>query len=124
MTQALYVFLAGGIGALCRWGVGRAVASGAGVSNFPWATFSVNVVGSFLMGYLSWVLVNRLAVPKELQIAVLTGLLGGFTTFSAFSLEVIRYIERGAFVGAFTYVMFSVVICVAMCALGLYIARS
>lgn len=122
--QLILIFFAGGFGALCRYAVGRGISAYAGTTSFPLATFSVNVLGSFAMGYLSWYLVHRLSVSKDIQVAILAGLLGGFTTFSAFSLELVRYIETGAYLDAVIYILFSVVICVAMCALGLYIARS
>jgi len=75
------------------------------------------------MGYLSWALVHKFDVSKEAQTVVLTGFLGGFTTFSAFSLEVITLLEQGADGRAVLYVLTSVILCVAMCFLGLMLAR-
>jgi len=76
-----------------------------------------------LMGYLSWMLVHRWQLSREIQTVVLTGFLGGFTTFSAFSLETVNLLEQDASLRALSYVLISVVLCVAMCFLGLFIAR-
>ena len=117
----LYVAIAGGCGALARYLVSKGMI---GLSaTLPWHTLLVNVFGSFLMGYFSWVLVQRWSLSTESQAIILTGFLGGFTTFSAFSLEVVRFIEQQAWWRAIGYVSASVVLCVVMCGIGLYIAR-
>jgi len=67
--------------------------------------------------------VHRWQLSREIQTVVLTGFLGGFTTFSAFSLETVNLLEQDASLRALSYVLISVVLCVAMCFLGLFIAR-
>lgn len=116
------IILAGGLGALLRYLLGGGVLN-LNQATLPLGTFLVNVVGSFLIGYLSWSLVYKMHLSRELQVIVLTGFLGGFTTFSAFSLEVVRFFEDGHFGRAVLYVLSSVILSIAMCLLGLWLAR-
>lgn len=118
----LAIIFAGGCGALMRYLLGRATLS-AGWVAIPFGTLAANLIGCFLMGYLSWTLVHRWHASKELQTIVLTGLLGGFTTFSAFSLETISLLEQGASARALLYVFLSVVVCIAVCFVGLFAAK-
>lgn len=116
------IIAAGGLGALMRFLVGRAVLH-YGWNAFPFATMAVNVTGSFLMGYLSWMLVHKWSVSQQTQWLVMTGFLGGFTTFSAFSLEAVTMIEQGAEMRALFYVVSQVLLCVSLCWLGILLAR-
>ena len=118
----LFIVLAGGTGALMRYLVGR-MAINLGWAALPFGTLIANVLGCFLMGYLSWMLVHRWQMPKEIQTIVLTGFLGGFTTFSAFSLETVTLLEQGASLRAFSYLTLTVVLSITMCFLGLLLAR-
>lgn len=118
----LAIVLSGGFGALLRYSLGRITAN-MPFAGLPLATLVANVIGCFLMGYLSWALVHKFEVSAEAQTVVLTGFLGGFTTFSAFSLEVINLLEQGADGRAILYVLLSLILCVAMCFLGLLLAR-
>ena len=118
----LSIVIAGGLGALMRYLVGRA-AINLGWAALPFGTLIANLLGCFLMGYLSWMLLHRWQLSREIQTVLLTGFLGGFTTFSAFSLETVSLLEQGASLRALSYVMVSVVLCIAMCFLGLFIAR-
>jgi len=91
---------------------------------FPFATLSINVIGSFLMGFLFIVTLERLMVPPSVRVGVLTGVLGGYTTFSTFEMETLLLAENGEFAKAALYVVLSVVIGFAA-ALGVaYIARN
>jgi len=118
----LAIVLAGGSGALLRYLLSRALLTTTWVS-LPIATLVANVVGSFLIGYLSWMFVHRWQLSNELQVAILTGLLGGFTTFSTFSLEVVTLFENGLTARAITYIFLSVTLSILMCLCGLYLAR-
>ena len=122
MMFYLSIVIAGGLGALMRYLVGRA-AINLGWAALPFGTLIANLLGCFLMGYLSWMLLHRWQLSREIQTVLLTGFLGGFTTFSAFSLETVSLLEQGASLRALSYVMVSVVLCIAMCFLGLFIAR-
>jgi CrcB protein len=114
------VALGGAIGASARYLTNVAVLRGIG-PGFPWATVIVNVAGSFLMG----VLVVWLAEKGAMRLApfLMTGILGGFTTFSAFSLDAVVLWERGEPVQAAIYVAGSVVLSVAALIVGMALTR-
>lgn len=121
MTPILQVALGGALGASARYTTGIAVTRLLGKS-FPWGTLAVNVVGSFLMGALVVVLLHLSA--NRFAPLLLTGLLGGFTTFSAFSLDAVTLHERGDMGLAAGYVGVSVVLSIAALIAGLALARS
>lgn len=118
----LWVGLAGGLGALLRFSVSR-VAVAQGWVGFPYATMFVNVFGSFLIGYLAWMLVQRWGFSEEVKFVVVSGFLGGFTTFSAFSLEVVNMLEQGGIVRAAFYMFATLILCIAFCAFGAFLAK-
>lgn len=115
------VALGGAIGAACRYLFGVGVMRLTGPSEFPLAILSVNVIGSFLMGV--FVVAAAQKGLTHLSPFVMTGLLGGFTTFSAFSLEAVTLMERGQIAAAGAYVALSVVLSIGGLMLGLWIAR-
>jgi CrcB protein len=92
--------------------------------NFPFATLSINVIGSFLMGFLFILTLERLVIPPSIRVGVLTGVLGGYTTFSTFEMETLLLAENGEFFKAALYVVLSVVIGFASAFGGAYIART
>jgi len=128
ITASLLVASGGALGALARYHIGLAVMKFAGSSSdFPWGTLTVNIVGSLAMGLLiAWFTRDGGAHPLgEVRMGLLlgVGLLGGFTTFSAFSLELVLMLQRGAFGLALGYAGVSVVAGVAALYLGLSFAR-
>src|ERR1700733_3056205 len=92
--------------------------------DFPLATLSINVIGSFHMGFLFIVTLERLMIPPSVRVGVLTGVLGGYTTFSTFEMETLLLAENGEFLKAALYVVLSVVIGFAAAFGGAYIARN
>ena len=92
--------------------------------NFPWGTFAVNVVGSFVMGVFVEMLARRFNGSEELRLFVATGILGGFTTFSAFSLDFAVLWERGAAGQAAAYAAGSVLVSLLALFAGLWFVRS
>ena len=120
-TTLSLVALGGAIGASLRWLTGVAMLRALGPSEFPLAIITVNVVGSFLMGV--FVVAAAHKGLTHLSPFVMTGILGGFTTFSAFSLETMTLIERGQIASASLYVLVSVGLSVGALALGLILAR-
>jgi fluoride exporter len=92
--------------------------------DFPFATMSINVIGSFLMGFLFILTLERLMIPPNVRVGVLTGVLGGYTTFSTFEMETLLLAENGEFFKAALYVVLSVVIGFAAAFGGAYIARN
>ena len=116
----LSVGLGGALGAMARYGVGLAIVRSVG-HGFPVAIITVNVLGSFLMGVFVVVAAHRgLTWMSPL---VMTGFLGGFTTFSAFSLEAVTLYERGEVGQAALYVGLSVVLSIGGLVAGLWVAR-
>ena len=123
MTPIVLVFLGGGLGAAARYGVTIGVTRLAG-SGFPLATLGINVVGSLLMGLIAGWFALRGQSGQEWRLFLTTGVLGGFTTFSAFSLEAVLLYERGDTVQAALYVGLSVVLSILALAGGLAIVRT
>ena len=93
-------------------------------TKFPYGTLLVNVIGSFAIGLLSVALLERFYVSSELRIALIVGLLGGFTTFSTFSLETFTLIQQGNVLSAASNIGLSIVLCIAACFLGVLLARA
>ena len=119
MMNLLLVAMGGALGAVARYGVGLGAARLFGVA-FPWGTLAVNIVGGLAMGLLA----ARVGPEQEaLRLALGVGVLGGFTTFSAFSLETVRLMEHQPGL-AMLYVAASVVLSVGACWLGLSIGRA
>jgi CrcB protein len=123
MWQVLAIAGGGALGALGRYWMSGGVYRLLG-RDFPWGTLTVNVVGSFLMGLLVVLFVERLAVEPEWRAAVLVGFLGAFTTFSTFSIETLTLIEEGFTVKALLNVAASVLACVLACWAGVLLGRS
>ena len=117
----LFIGLGGAAGAVLRYLATLSVARLVG-TGFPYGTLAVNVLGAFAMGLAYHLLVER--GPLPLAPAVTTGLLGGFTTFSAFSLETLLLIEAGRLGSALAYVGLSVLACLGALTLGLFAARA
>ena len=123
MLSTLVSVAAGGaIGASLRFLTGVGILRLIGPTSFPVAILSVNVVGSFLMGVFVVLAANR--GLTHLSPFVMTGVLGGFTTFSAFSLETVTLYERGDFGQAILYVAASVALSILGLVAGLLLARS
>jgi CrcB protein len=125
MIQVLLVFIGGGLGSVARHGVNVGTSRVFGGA-FPLATFVVNVAGSFVMGLLAaWFAFRAdLGGSQHLRLLLTTGFLGGFTTFSTFSLDTAFLIERDAYGTAFAYVGLSVLLGVAGLFAGLWLVRA
>ena len=124
MTRQLLAVAAGGAtGAVLRWLMAGAVQRFAGGA-FPWGTFAVNALGSFLLGFLFVWLIERSSVSELVRLALTVGFLGAFTTFSTYSLESIRLLQEGALALALGNVLGQVVVCLTLTWLGIQLARS
>ena len=108
MYNLMLVMIGGGIGAGARHLVGMGAMRLWGPA-FPWGTMIVNITGSFIMGAFIELLARRFGGSNELRLFVATGVLGGYTTFSSFSLDFAALWERGATVPAMAYMLASVV---------------
>ena len=123
MKTMLFVAAGGALGASARYLVG--VASGRLLGfGFPWGTLTVNVLGCFLMGLLIEAMALRWTVGDELRAFLTVGVLGGFTTFSAFSADFALLYERDAYVSAGLYLFASVGLSIAALFAGLAIVRA
>ncbi|MCB1490702.1 MAG: fluoride efflux transporter CrcB [Rhodobiaceae bacterium] len=123
MTGYLAVALGGACGAMCRHAVGGVTLRLMG-PGFPWGTLTVNVVGSFIMGVAIALFARYVHATNELRLLVATGFLGGFTTFSAFSLDTVLLFERGAVTTAVAYTVFSVALSIGALFAGLTLIRA
>jgi fluoride exporter len=119
----LIVFVGAGIGGALRHGINVAAVRLLGYG-FPFGTLIVNIVGSFLMGVLAGYFAFRPGVGQHMRLFLTTGILGGFTTFSAFSLDAALLIERHAYALAAGYVAGSVAASLAALFFGLALFRS
>ena len=123
MTRFLLVAAGGALGSMARYGLGLALGRLAPGAAWPWGTFAANLIGGLLMGLLAGWLAYRGQGGEGVRLFAAVGLLGGFTTFSAFSLEAALMIERRDWTTAGLYVAASTVLAVAALFLGLLIAR-
>jgi len=123
MQSAVLVFLGAGLGGVLRHALNLAIPRALG-EGFPWATFLINATGSLAMGLLiGWLARRGEGAPRDVQLFVATGILGGYTTFSTFSLDAIRLIEREQIVLAALYVGGSVLLGLAGLWAGLTLTR-
>ena len=123
MNMLVAIALGGGIGALGRHFLSSAVVAIMG-SAFPWGIFVVNILGGFLMGLIVELGALKIDYSLETRAFLTTGLLGGFTTFSAFSLDASLLIERGEWMGAMLYVAGSALLSIVALFAGLWLGRS
>ena len=107
MFDWLWVAIGGAAGSVLRYGTTIAVQRWT-QSSWPWATFAVNILGSFLIGWLAYMVVGRGAISVQTRLIVMVGLLGGFTTFSTFSLDTLRLIQEGGWKAAVANAVLSV----------------
>ena len=122
MNVLIAIVLGGGLGSLLRHYVSSYVQGGAG--NFPYGILAVNLLGGLIMGMIVELGALRFSYSPELRAFLTTGFLGGFTTFSAFSLDTALMIERGDWGAAALYILASVALSVGALFLGLWLIRS
>jgi CrcB protein len=123
MTQVLLVALGGAIGSVLRYYVGQCALRIMG-PGFPWGTLTVNVVGCFVIGVFAEMIARRFGASADLRLLLITGFLGGFTTFSAFSLDAISLFERGDLASGAAYMIASVGLSMLAVFAGLAITRA
>ncbi|WP_088184275.1 fluoride efflux transporter CrcB [Sphingobium sp. Z007] len=125
MTNMFLVMGGGAVGAALRYQLGRFAGQMAPGAAWPWGTFAANLIGGFAMGLLAGWLVRGGGVSGEpIRLLLGVGVLGGFTTFSAFSLETMLMIERGDGALALGYALASVIGAIVALAVGLTVMRS
>ena len=122
MGIVLVVGLGGALGAISRFGINVFLhhMSAPGY----WGTLLVNLVGSFLIGLMFVVFENRAPIPEMFRVGIVVGLLGGFTTYSAFSLEMVNMLMSGLYARAGMYVIGTVLACLSATLFGVMVGRS
>ena len=118
----IFIAIGGAAGSLCRYGMSNGIYLLLGRS-FPYGTLAVNILGSFVMGIVYILMIERASISEELRAGITIGLLGAFTTFSTFSIETINLIESGEILKAGLNILFSVTLCVVGCWLGMNLSR-
>jgi fluoride exporter len=122
LNIALAVGAGGAVGSVLRFVLSSAVSRLAGTA-FPYGTVLVNVIGSFLIGLLYVWLMERTGARPDLRAFLIVGVLGGFTTFSSFSLETVTLLMQQSYVRAVANVVCSVLLCIGSTWLGIMLAR-
>ena len=122
MNQILGIMLGGAFGAIFRYLFSNGVYAWLG-RGFPYGTLAVNVIGSFLMGLLTILLIEKGNVSEVVKLTLLVGFLGAFTTFSTFSMDTLNLINQGQLVRALLNMFLNVGICVLAVWLGIIIGR-
>ena len=121
--NTLLIFIGAGLGGVSRYGISNAIYAILG-RHFPYGTLLVNVSGCFLMGLMAALVVERLHdLEPQLRSFMLIGFLGGYTTFSSFSIETIGLLEHGAWLNALLNIFFSITLCIGATGLGLFVGR-
>lgn len=119
----VYVMIGGAIGSMLRY-LAMSFIGRLSADSFPYGTFAVNIFGSFLMGVWIAVIANWLPErAKDLHLLFAVGVLGGFTTFSTFSLDVFYLFERGAYAQVASYILGSVVLSVVALVVGMWFVK-
>jgi CrcB protein len=120
--EYIWVGIGGLAGAIARFAMTR-YASGRFGDAYPWGTFTINLIGAFLIGlFLTWLNERSIAAP-EARLALAVGFLGGYTTFSSYTFEAVAMAQRGNWLGALSYVLGSNVLGLAACVVGIVVAR-
>jgi len=122
MGRVLLVAAGGALGSVLRYLVATAAPAWLGPA-FPWGTLAVNLVGSFLIGLVQQLATEALVLGEDTRLFLTTGVMGGLTTYSAFSYESVRLFETGATWQAWLNVIVTTAACLGLCLLGLTTGR-
>ncbi len=123
MSHILLVGAGGALGSVLRYLVGLWMLQRAGPA-FPWGTLFVNVTGSVLIGFLAEFIMHKMGASPEMRVFLITGVLGGYTTFSAFSLDAITLLEHGQTMSGLAYIVASVGLSMLAVFAGLALMRA
>lgn len=123
MSEVIYIAVAGGIGAVGRYYMAGLAHRWLGES-FPFGTLIVNVLGSFIIGFVMQTGISTDLIPRSLRLAITVGFLGAFTTFSAFSYETLGYLEDGSWLMAGTNILANVVPAIIAVLSGVLLGRT
>jgi CrcB protein len=116
MKNIILVFLGAGFGGVLRYAIGNIIKWNG--TNFPWATFAVNIIGCFLIGLILAYSLKNETFSTNYKLLLTTGVCGGFTTFSALSAESLQLIKQGNWMLALAYIICSIVLGIVACGIG------
>lgn len=123
MLNVFSIFVGGGIGAVARYLVGLLYMHILKI-NLPAATFCVNLIGCFILGFLYVLFIEKTQIPTNFKLALTVGFCGGLTTFSTFSLEIFEMIQNSHYIQALIYIITSLVLGVLAVFLGGYLCKT
>ena len=118
----IFIAIGGAAGSLCRYGMSNGIYLLLGRS-FPYGTLAVNILGSFIMGSVYILMIERASISEELRAGITIGLLGAFTTFSAFSIEVLELINESKISLSLLYILLSVILSIVAAFIGFSVPR-
>lgn len=124
LKESLSVMAGGALGSLGRFGLSRWIQSVTRFSDYPWGIFVCNVLGCFVMGILAGILIHRLEVGPLWRATLMIGFLGGFTTFSSFTLDTITLLQQGDMMSALSNILLTLFFCLLATVSGLLITNS
>ena len=122
--EFIAVAIGGAIGSISRFGLSRWIQTVLRHKDYPWGIFVCNVLGCLLVGILAGILIHRFEMGPVWRAALLIGVLGGFTTFSSFSIDTITMMQAGQYGAAFSNIILTLVFCLIATAGGLMLTRS
>lgn len=121
MLNAIAIFLAGGLGCVCRYLASILLKNYS--MQVPLATFSVNIIGSLILGFTAALFWRQTHLHPTIRLAIVAGFCGGLTTFSSFSWETFEMLKNGEFLLALLYTTISILTCVLAVSLGVYLSK-
>jgi len=122
VERALFVAVGGAIGSVLRYLISGWAAEWFG-AEFPYGTLIVNTVGAFIIGFVQQVGTESLLIPDDVRLFLTTGIMGGMTTYSAFSYETVRLMEANAWSQAWVNILVTTTVCLTLCFLGIAAGR-
>ncbi len=122
MERLLLVALGGAIGSVLRFATSTLAVTWFG-AEFPYGTLIVNLAGAFIIGFVQEVGTEALLIPDNMRLFLTTGMMGGLTTYSAFSYETVRLMETNAWHQAWINVIVTTTVCLSLCFLGIAVGR-